>query len=380
VYACLLYIHRIWSAAHAIPLSFSQTPLFFLLGFSEYDIYIYTYTYYIYRGGGDDAADEQDAAAEEDNADEQDNAADEEDDAADEQDNGGGRKLNNNNNNYKVVNCTVCETMSCFDENDNGDEDEVQWVENMLACQETGVAWNGMDVYASFLCNEAGTGVEIGVFMDNACEVYASMINYKNIVGDQNQAYFTNSQEIVTYPFLHPIDCAQEPDYITPEEYANMQAEGGGQDEEQQQEGGGDANDYCQNMFKDDSALPLYDCNDDGEQDQKDNEVDGGEENGYDWYTYLVSQDDSEDNQAVCKVLQTMQGEYTVVYNADEVSGSGHFYDSSQGKKGGKISKVVWFFGVVIALLALAFFVQTYCRSSPKGSKTERLLVGGSMA
>jgi hypothetical protein len=302
------------------------------------------------------------------------------------------RKLANNNQNVEVVDCNVCEQMQCFEEEDDennqnqdGDQQEVndetimEWVQNIAECAETGAEFgnDGLGVYAGFICNEAGTGVEIGIFLDDECEVYASMLNYKNYVQQDDYNFYYNSQEIVTYPFSTTIDCAQEVEYITPEEYENQQAEEQDQQEEQNDEEEVEANEYCQQIL-DQNALPLYDCNADGEEDQQEDEVEEDEEYNYDWYTYVLSQNDAEDNQAVCKILQTMEGEYTTVYNANEDAGSGHFYDynTSNLSKSSSSAKTVGIVVVVLLLVAGAIYAfMAMCkRRSGSKSKKERLL------
>ena len=336
----------------------------------------------------EDQQEEDEEDSNEDEGEEEDNEEEgEEEDNEEEQDDNEDRKRRQlralaQNNNVEVVDCDTCESMGCFvdedeEDGDNNDEQEVndetiaEWVNDLLECQETGSYWNNYEVYAGFICNEAGTGVEIGVFMDDECEIYASMVNYKSVVGEDDQAFYYSSQEIVTYPFITDVDCAQLPEYITPEEAENQEEEEDDQNDEEEEDQ--EANEYCQEVV-DEDALPLYDCNDDGEEDQQDDEVDEEEENNYDWYTYVLSQDDAEDNQAVCKLLQTMEGEYTVVYNSDEDSGSGSFYDygsvTSESAFGAS-NTLLLIVLILVSMLGLYFIAKTFCTPS---KKRERLL------
>jgi hypothetical protein len=257
-------------------------------------------------------------------------------------------------------------------------------VEELLECQDTGVQWdqtNGLYLYAGFICNSKGTGAEIAVFLDEECSIYTTGQKYSNLVSSDDSGFLANSQEIVTYMFLNNINCEQDQEYITTEEYSEMQADDENADDEnaddEEEEEVGEANDFCQGVFEE-NALPLYDCNDDGQEDQQDDEVEEEEDNNYSWYAFTLSQNDMEDNQAVCKVLQTMEGEYTVVYNDDEEMGSGSVYDyevtkSSQffgAENGGLLAAII--IGSIVALIAIGFIINAACLQEQP--KKERLL------
>jgi hypothetical protein len=309
----------------------------------------------------------------------------------------GGRKLQNQA--YAVVDCDVCEQSGCFEDQEEGqnnrrklnenqndeaevnDENIAKWAEELLQCQDTGVQWdqdNGLYLYAGFICNSKGTGVEIAVFLDEECSIYTTNHKYSNVVSSSDSEFLSNSQEIVTYMFLNKIDCAADVGYMTTEEYQNMQAEDNdNQDEQQAEEENGDANDWCQGVFQE-NALSLYDCNDDGAEDEQDDEVEEDQDDTYSWYAFTLSQNDVEDNQAVCKVLQTMEGEYTVVYNDDEEAGSGSFYDYEtakssffgNGENGGLLAAII--IGSIVAFIAIGFIINAVC--SQEKPKKERLL------
>ena len=207
--------------------------------------------------------------------------------------------------------------------------------------------------------------------MDDECSIYTSAKKFSNLAAQEDLQFYQSSQEIVTYPFVNKIDCAEETQYITPDEYEEMMANGEDQNQDNNNNGeAAEANEYCQGVF-DEQAVPIEDCNQNGEEDYQDNEVEEDVENNYDWYAYTLSQDDVEDNQAVCKVLQTMEGEYSVVYDSDEEYGSGSFYDygaaqtSGKAVGGGMIALIV--IGLVAIIAAVAFMANT-SKKAPKES------------
>ncbi|GAX27114.1 hypothetical protein FisN_13Lh340 [Fistulifera solaris] len=306
---------------------------------------------------------------------------------AEQQAEGGQRKLqNNNNNNFEVIDCNVCEARNCWANNNNADQQQaeaeegyvavndqniVAWVEGIAGCQQTASYWDAYPLYAGWICNAAGNGVEIGIFLDDQCSIYTSTKNYKNVVGQDASELFYNSQDVVTYPFMNALSCGNQVQYITPEEYANMQANGN--DANNAENGNGEASQMCRELMNG-QAISVDDCNADGQEDQVDNEIEGDETAGYAWYKYLITNDNSANNQAVCKILQTMEGEYTVVYNGNEKHGSGSFYDYStksgfQKRKGLFITFIV--LGVV-AIVAGIFVVQG--SNGSKGKRGDSLL------
>lgn len=351
----------------------------------------------------DDAADADENEDGDEDEDENDEGEDENDEEDEDEDGGDRRRLSRRrklkNNNFEVVDCDTCESMECFqdeDEQDDGerrrrlDEDDAvevdmegvaQWVEGIAQCQQTEAVLGNYNLYAGFICNSDGSGVEIGLFLDEDCTVFTSAEYYSNVVGDDDAPYYEMSQDVVTYPFLNDLNCAERPEYITPEEYEEKQQEDQDEDEEDEDEEDR-VNDVCENLFGDDTRS-LEDCDANGEEDEEgDDQVEGEEEDYYNWYTYLLSADDADDATAVCYLIQTMEGEYTVVYEGDSSGGSsGGFYDyssKSSGSDGQSANVALIVIGLLAAAIALVCIVQN-CFSTGKAgdSRRENLLNKG---
>lgn len=243
---------------------------------------------------------------------------------------------------FHPIECDTCHAFSCFDDAqnqannvDNGEErrlgdEEGQyqyyesggsesitgWVANIAACPATGKllddTWN---MYAGFICNQDGSGIDVGVFLDEDCSIYTTQQSFKKVASTYDKTYMYNATLLMTYPTLAPISCNGE--YLSRQEYQQSMAnynKGG-------QQGYGEASDFCQSLFgggDSGGAISLYDCNQDGEDDERaeDAEVDD-ESVSYDyyWYVFDLSYEDSMSAAAACLVLQSMEGEYHSVYS-----------------------------------------------------------------
>lgn len=280
----------------------------------------------------------------------------------------------------EYVTCNKCIQRGCFnqqDEDQDGQPDDeemdnqvVEWINEISQCSQTEEYFNDQALYAGFICNSQGTGVEVATFLDEDCSVYTSLKSYKNIVyGTDAYTSLYNSASIVTYPFLYDVSCGNL-EYGTVEEYQNA-ANGDAAAEEDN----GEANEICQNLFGDE-VIDLQDCDGDGQEDAEEGEEEEVEEENEYGFTFMISQEDSENPQAVCYVVQAFEGEYSKahVYNDSEKNGSGSVYTYNKstgafdGKSGGKIFGIVLIVVIVVAGAILA--VQSMGKKKKDSKKT----------
>lgn len=317
------------------------------------------------------------------------------------EENGGERKLSKiakkttsrrhlaNDKVVEYIDCNVCFEYECYDdenENENQGDDEVyefedaiEWVNGLAECQQVeDAAWNGLDLYAGLICNAEGTGVEIGVFLDNDCALYTNQKSYANIMSYADKEYYMMSQEVVEYMFTNDFSCYQpEIEYTNPYEEQEEEEE---QDENEEYEAP-EAAEWCQNLFGGDfEATSLYDCGVDANEEQQEEEQEEDENlYYYDWYSYQLSEQDADDEQATCKIIQSLEGEYSSVYDKEN---SGVMYDYTRNKgsiktsggKGGVIALVVLL--VIGAGAGIAYTMQ----SKSTNDKKAPLINEGSMA
>jgi hypothetical protein len=261
--------------------------------------------------------------------------------------NGGSRRLSRYN--FEVIDCTVCTKMNCFTEkyssyqnaNNGQNNDEsylstvASWMDEMTQCKDTGVTFlENYQVYAGFMCNEDGSGVDIATFLDEDCMIYNSHTAFTTVATDDDKTMMYAASEMITYPFLHQINCNADYAYLSMDEYRqqaqNYHSYNNGNNN-------ADPSDYCKTLFEGGEygkAVSLRDCNQDGAEDeQPEEEKDGVEvdeyvDEDYSWFTYVLSQEDSQDTEATCNVIRKMQGEYETVYRW---SGSGQIYNYGTG-------------------------------------------------
>jgi hypothetical protein len=265
--------------------------------------------------------------------------------------------------------CAQCETYKCFDDEKEQeqqgddaanfvvtDDAVLEWAQGMAECSEIENGyWNGMELYGGFMCNGDGSGVELAVFLDEDCTVYTTTQSYSALVaGTYAYQYMYAAADIVVYPFMNEIDCLYS-EYASPGDAADGEEDAAAEGDDAEEP---EAQEFCQQLVE--NAVDMATCggyvaeennNQDNNQNQDENAVD------YSWYTYVVSQEDSENLQAVCKVVESFEGEYSgahVYTDSDgEGGGSGHVYDykSSNGKGNGMNAGKV--FGIIIAIVVL---------------------------
>lgn len=225
-------------------------------------------------------------------------------------DNGDGndRKLQNGNYfYYEVVSCQECVDMGCIDpsvynmndqgyyynyNNENGslnsDESTLaeisEWAIEVQSCSETQQVWSNLQVYSGFKCSANQKGIELAMFLDSQCTLEADNLSYNDVGTTSQIAYWSQSSEILSYPFQNEIDCADKLSYA-PKGYKQVS----------------DQNLYasypCQLLFQYGRTIMLDDCSD--------GSVPGKTSMGGDqsWYKYELSQSALEDNMEACPTV-----------------------------------------------------------------------------
>ena len=323
----------------------------------------------------DDADDADDAA---DDADERDDEDDrEEEDDKDEGDQG--RRLKQVN----YIDCDLCQEYECFEvEQEDGYEEEeqidydaaMQWIEGLAECYQTEYQMNNANLYAGFLCNSYGTGIEIGVFLDNDCTLYTTKESFKNIMSDDDANYYSKASELIQHMFTTDISCAQDnTEYTNP--YDNEGADEDDADEEEE----GEVGEWCQNLFEDDTQS-LYNCNVEEEEEEDQNNDEDNWANVA-WYSWDVSGDDAEDAAKVCQIIQQFDGEYSG-HNVYDQKNSGTLFDYSKKRDTGRknVSNGGLAVIIIVLIIAVAGGAAWAFGGSKKTDKKRTPLINGQMA
>jgi len=325
---------------------------------------------YDYCSGNLQAEAEEQAAADDEEEGEQDN--EEEDREEGEEGEGGERKRNRrklaNNRYVEYINCNQCDAYECFAdmENEGGrklDEQEeydmdgaIEWLNGLAECQELeDVVYENTALFAGLICSSNGDGVEIGVFMDEECSLYTTVKSFSDVMTYSDKQYYSMSKEIVQYTFTNQFDCQN-----IEIEYTNPYEEDKDEEEEEEEDNGEapEAAEYCADLFE--NTVNMADCDVDQNEEQEEDEDEDEDENlaNYEWYSYEISNEDAEEAQAVCKVLNGFDSDSgkskswkgKTVYDSGS-SGSYYKYKKSKSSRNGGGGGVFAF--ILIALLVV---------------------------
>ena len=142
------------------------------------------------------------------------------------QEDGGARFLAQNNGKIVYTDCDTCSNMSCFqdgeEENVYSNENALNWLLEVGECQEiNGDNYNyqdpnGYQLYAGYTCNADGTGMEVGVFVDEECSILTTT-TFAEVVenGGYGASYQSMSSGLVHRVFQQYFDCMNT-EYVNP--------------------------------------------------------------------------------------------------------------------------------------------------------------------
>lgn len=249
----------------------------------------------------------------------------------------GGRELSRYN--FELVDCDVCTKMNCFyaeygQTQTTSSSTVGDWVDTIAQCQVMDSYFVHLyEMYAGFMCNQDGTGVDIALFLDDACSIYNSNVGYKEIASGDDQTSMVSATDMITYTFLHQMNCNGDYAYLSIDEY-KAQAQTYSYSSSSNNNNNYDAtSSYCTALFEGGSygqAVSLKDCNQDdvADAEEVDPEVTQYYDSDYNWYQFTLSYDASLDTEQTCVIMRNLQGQYETVYRW---SGSGQIYNYGTG-------------------------------------------------
>mmetsp|Transcript_33386 Transcript_33386/g.76222 ORF Transcript_33386/g.76222 Transcript_33386/m.76222 type:complete len:523 (+) Transcript_33386:77-1645(+) len=243
------------------------------------------------------------------------------------------RKLANKN----YIDCDKCQAYECFvDEEDLDDSVQSQneidnqiseWIGQLAECQETGVQWNGMDLYTGAMCSPYGDGVELAVFVNEECTMYTNQKTFASVYNpyannDGNNAnidYVTYAEEYIKTAFKEVTPCKQ----VEYDEYNEDEDE----NNEEEEEDNNEASEYCQAVMQEDT-VSFSNCQAD------EDEAEEEEDDQFDWSWYsssAISAEKADDINSVCVAINAMDSESYGAHVYDEET-NGSWY--TRNKKG----------------------------------------------
>jgi hypothetical protein len=242
------------------------------------------------------------------------------------------RKLANNKEVIKFIDCQMCADYECLDfhtKTSNGYYDEdgeyveaelddaMEWLNGFAECAETNAYMDDYQIYSNLMCNAAGTGIEIGLFLDDECTLYTPKIAFKNIMQSADMTYYSMISDVVEFTFTNEgIECYNpevvwynEVDYY----YEQMEkAQNGEEEEEEEEEDDGEAPEaaeWCQELVQEETAADLYDCSGYAAEEEEEEEEEENEDDAvasYDWYSFELTEEQKDDISSVCAVYTGM--------------------------------------------------------------------------
>jgi len=334
---------------------------------------------------GEDEENDEENDEEDDEEDDKDEDEDDEDDN-DEEDEDRKRKLAVAKRHLEgsYVDCNTCAAQGCFDEDEENDgddaaiqdEDVVEWIQELAECVEleNDNDDDGIALYAGLTCNGDGTGVTIGVFLDEDCTLLTSVSNFRNVLSNDADisALYQESGDLMTYSFLNDVSCAEA-------QYKALNNDD--EDEEEEEEEEDEVNEVCQNLVGGDMYVDINNCEQGDEEEEEEND-----DNQNNWYSFDLSQDQAEDAGAVCAYIADFEGNYepsNVDYENNEGNQGGSLYDYSAGKSSGEsgAGMIVGIIVLVLAIIGVTVAAVSACtKKSSADSKREPLNKNGQMA
>jgi hypothetical protein len=280
------------------------------------------------------------------------------------------RVLDGNGQVVKQLDCYLCETYGCLNEDDQnenendmyGFEAATEWLEELAQCKETGISYGGgygggynnnqqngdnNQLYGGFLCNAAGTGVEIGLFLDEECVLYLPSEPYSNYMSYFDQTYIEMTKEIIEFTFSSAaFSCKDEEVVYTTQDISGYNMYNGDYNWDQD---GGDVAEWCEDLFEGDDSVPVdvSTCGmyNNGNYDNYDNQQNYQEyysnyqannddyQYRYNWYRFEIDEESSLDMYSVCSLMKS--SDLHTFYNSD----NGNLYNYGSGSASDSISE-----------------------------------------
>ena len=267
-------------------------------------------------------------------------------------------------------------------------------IEDIAQCLNTGLNWNNNDLYVGFMCSPYdGDGVELAIFLDDECTVYTNLKAFSDIPSwyiYNDEDSFTEVETYIKNAFTETTPCLYE-EFGNPAYQNNDGDDDAAVDDAAAAADEGYAvNNFCDGFFGE-GPIAFNSClqNDDQNYNNQNNR---NNDDQYNWYTYDMDYDDTQDLDEVCVALQQMEGNYEYQYD-QESSGtwndhSGWWGGSNTGKSfmngGGEneedfaTSGIMVFFYVLLGFtLAIGALFLIGVREKRKREKIDSVYQGG---
>ena len=258
----------------------------------------------------------------------------------------GGRKLSNiervfqGNQEVRQLDCKICEEYNCVagdddnkqEEEGNGYETAAEWLEEISGCKETGIAYQGgygqnqggqyyqqqqndeaAELFAGMICNGDGTGVEIGMLMDDECKLYLPNEVYSNYMSYYDQTYQEMTKDVIEFTFSDTVlSCGATEVVYTTQDLSNYNAYANGN--YNWNEGNDEVAEWCEGLdMGENYPVDMNTCGNgynnygsysNNYQYSHDDDDAVSKMSYYEWYRFEIGEYDSIDMSVVCEVAK----------------------------------------------------------------------------
>lgn len=247
----------------------------------------------------------------------------------------------------KQLDCELCGQYNCLDNDDNNNGDEYgfeaasEWLNDIAECKDLETNYNpsggyygggnqqGGDenkLYAGFLCNGDGSGVEIGLFANEDCSLYLTNEPFSKYMTYYDTNYADMTKELVEFTFSNAVFSCKDEEVV----YTTQNLNGyngnyynGGYNWDQDER----VAEWCSGLFENEYPATdmatcgqgygnQYNANYYTNQYYNNNDDQASyRAQQYNWYQYDISEDNAVDMGAVCSLAKKSEGELHTFYN-----------------------------------------------------------------
>jgi len=196
-------------------------------------------------------------------------------------------------------------------------------------------------LYAGFICNQDGTGVEIGMFLDEECVVYLTHETYQNYMSWFDQTYAQMTKEVIEFTFSNAVFSCKEEEI----QYTTQDLGGYNMYNYQDWNGDDDVAEWCEMLVDGGESTPvdISSCGRGNGQYYAQQQNQQGQQNWqnyqnydqdmqymytYSWYRFEITYDESLDMYSVCEYIKKNQGNLHTFYSNSQ--GNIYTYENSQ--------------------------------------------------
>eukprot|EP00980_Cylindrotheca_fusiformis_P002964 scaffold683_cov124-Cylindrotheca_fusiformis.AAC.33 len=295
-----------------------------------------------------------------------------------------------------------CQAFSFSYENAEYAEDYEEY-EQQQAQEEDGNQAQGQGIYISYTCNQYGTGIDLGFFLDDECTVLNPQESVSEHIPENSVAgqYLMMAKSLVEGIFLNSFSC-KSIEFASPYAQNDDADENNDYENEAEDSSSLEGNEYCQAVLEDENTMLMESCSD------STSAQTGNSKGNYTWYSIDEEDGDGDAlavNEAeICQAISDIKSNYAKAYG-NRKKGAGGLFDftyyksqsSNQRSNGGydyrsfgklneehraaanrkSLGSVLLFVFGAVGIAAGVAYVVLYKKKEPEEEKKQSLILEG---